>query len=77
MPRGKRVETPPALPHPPSGASLTAQGTLGKGPGISYLHGRGQLHTLVMLQVGRGRHQGEAVLVLHPCQLLRVLSQSC
>lgn len=47
------------------------------GPGSSYLDGGGQLYPPVMLQVGCGRHQGEAVLVLHPCELPRVLGQPC
>lgn len=46
------------------------------GLGICYLHGSRQLHTLVVLQVGRGRHQGKAVLVVHSCQLPGVLGQS-
>lgn len=47
------------------------------GPGSSYLHGSRQLHTPVVLQVGSSRHQGKAVLVVHPCELPGVLGQPC
>lgn len=44
-------------------------------PQSSHLHDGGQLHAVVVVQVGIGGHQREDVLVLHARQLPRVLGQ--
>lgn len=64
LPRGEQWgAVPPSSPE------------LGRCPQSCYLHDGGQLHAVVVVQVGIGGHQREDVLVLHACKLPRVLGQ--